>query len=40
MRTFLTVTPVMMWRWYFGKDLHYIGIDINPEVKLTTTLTN
>ena len=23
----------LMWRWYFGPGLRYIGIDINPECK-------
>ena len=22
-----------MWRWYFGENLRYIGIDVNPNVK-------
>ena len=23
----------LMWRWYFGENLRYIGIDVNPNVK-------
>jgi hypothetical protein len=28
----------LMWRWYFGPGLHYVGIDINPECKQFDTL--
>jgi hypothetical protein len=28
----------LMWRWYFGPGLHYIGIDINPECEQFDTL--